>query len=417
MPDKMRAWGRLLPAHWRAGAGALSAQWLSVVFVAAVSLALSVWLARCMEPSGFGRYAYLLNLATLLALVQDAGLRTLVMRERVAPSPSLARFSAVLPGMARGHLLLATAAMACGSLLLSVAGADPALAWAVLCFAAVTLAQLVAVQLKAAGQWFREALWQAAGRVLSALAIAAAVWLLGASPSVVFGAWAGALLLAYALSRGDWHDRPCWPRWPVYRAAAGFLWIDLATSLYRRSDIVLLHWWVSPEDVGQYAVAARLFDGILLLASPLALFFFRRLRLARPDAAAARRLYARTLLAAVALGAGLAATGMLLGPWLVGLLYGDAYRAEGGALVGWLFLAFVIVLPNYVLTQAAIAMDRERCYAVGATLAAVTNLVLNFLIVPDHGVRGAAAVVIATEAVLGGVLYFGLRRAWRPAVS
>ncbi|WP_208934744.1 polysaccharide biosynthesis C-terminal domain-containing protein [Paracidovorax avenae] len=85
--------------------------------------------------------------------------------------------------------------------------------------------------------------------------------------------------------------------------------------------------------------------------------------------------------------------------------------------MGWLFLAFVIVLPNYVLTQAAIAMDRERCYAAGAALAAVTNLVLNFLIVPDHGVRGAAAVVIATEAVLGGVLYFGLRRAWHPAVS
>ncbi|BFO54324.1 hypothetical protein AVXHC19_11270 [Acidovorax sacchari] len=78
----MRAWGRLLPVHWRAGACALSVQWLSVAFVAAVSLALSVWLARCMEPSGFGRHAYLLNLATLLALAQDAGLRTLVMRER-----------------------------------------------------------------------------------------------------------------------------------------------------------------------------------------------------------------------------------------------------------------------------------------------------------------------------------------------
>lgn len=417
MPDRMRAWGRLLPAHWRAGARALSAQWLSVVFVAAVSLALSVWLARSMEPSGFGRYAYLLNLATLLALVQDAGLRTLVMRERVAPSPSLARFSAVLPGMARGHLLMATVGMACGSLLLPAAGVDPALTWAVLCFAAVTLVQLVSVQLKAAGQWSREALWQAGGRVLSALAIAAAVWLLGASPSVVFGAWAGALLLAYAFLRGDLHDRPCWPRWPVYRAAGGFLWIDLATCLYRRSDIVLLHRWVSSEDVGQYAAAYRLFDGVLLLAAPLALFFFRRLRLARPDAAVARRLYGRTLLAAAGVGSGLAAAGVLLGPWLVGLLYGEAYRAVGGSLVGWLFLAFVIVLPNYVLTQAAIAMDRERCYAVGATLAAVTNLALNALLVPDHGVWGAAAVVIATEAVLGSVLYFGLRRAWRSAGS
>lgn len=78
---------------------------------------------------------------------------------------------------------------------------------------------------------------------------------------------------------------------------------------------------------------------------------------------------------------------------------------------------FSAVLPNYVLTQAAIPMDSERCHAVGAALAAATSLVLNFLVVPDRGVLGAAAAAIATEAVLGGVLYFGLRRVWCSSVS
>ncbi|MCI2261522.1 lipopolysaccharide biosynthesis protein [Xanthomonas indica] len=405
-----------LPATWRAGTGALSAQWGAILGVAAVSLGLSVWLARSMQPDGFGRYAYLLNLATLLALAQDAGMRTLVLRERVAPSSALAGDAAALPGLARGHLLLATLVLMGTALLLPRGVGDPALVWAVLCFAAVTLSQLVSAQLKGAGQWRREARWQVGARALSGLAIVLAVLLLGARPDVVFAAWAVGLLLAYALLGRDLHDRPRWrPQATVYRAAAGFLWIDLATGLYRRSDIVILHRAVSPAEVGQYAAAYRLFDGVLLLAAPVALLFFRRLRLTRDDPAAAQRLHGRALAAAGVAGAMLAIAGTGLGAWVVGLLYGQAYRPTAGPLVGWLFAAFVFVLPNYVLTQTAIALERQRCYMVGAGLAAATNLALNLWLAPHYGARGAALATIATEAVLAATLWLGLRRAAAPA--
>ncbi len=396
---------------WRTGAGALSAQWGAILCVAAVSLGLSVWLARSMQPDGFGRYAYLLNLATLLALAQDAGMRTLVLRERVAPSAALAGAAAALPGLARGHLLLATLSLVGAVLLLPRGSGDPALGWAVLCFAAVTLSQLVSAQLKGAGQWRREARWQVGARALSALSIVLAVLLLGARPEVVFAAWTVGLLLAYALLGRDLHERPRWrPQVAVYRAAAGFLWIDLATCLYRRSDIVILHRAVSPAEVGQYAAAYRLFDGVLLLAAPVALLFFRRLRLTRADPAAAQRLQRRSLAAAALAGIVLAIAGVALGSWVVGLLYGQAYRSTAGPLVGWLFVAFVFVLPNYVLTQTAIALERQRGYMIGAGLAAATNLALNLLLTPHYGARGAAMATIATEAVLAATLWLGLRR-------
>lgn len=404
------------PSAWRAGAGVLFAQWGSILCVAAISLGLSVWLARSMQPDGFGRYAYLLNLATLLALAQDAGMRTLVLRERVAPSSGLAAEAAALSGLARGHLLLVTLLLVVGALLLPRGVGDPALVWAVLCFAAVTLSQLVSVQLKGAGQWRREARWQVGARGLSALTIVVAVLWLGARPEVVFAAWTIGLLLAYALLRRDLHDRPRWrPQAAVYRAAVGFLWIDLATCLYRRSDVVILHRAVSPAEVGQYAAAYRLFDGVLLLAAPVALLFFRRLRLSRDDATAAWRLHGRALTAAAAAGALLAIVGVSLGTWIVGVLYGPAYRQTAGPLVGWLFAAFVFVLPNYVLTQTAIALDRQRCYMLGAGLAAATNLTLNLLLAPHYGARGAALTTIATEAVLAATLWLGLRRAAAPA--
>ncbi|WP_042813517.1 oligosaccharide flippase family protein, partial [Xanthomonas citri] len=184
----------LSPA-WRGLVRGLSAQWLSILFTAAVSLALSVWLARGMGPAGFGRYAYLLNLATLLALLQDAGMRTLVLREGVAAGipATLAR---ALPGLARGHLLWSTLLLVAATLAATRAGSDPALVWAVLCFGAVTLTQLVSAQLKAAGQWQRDASWLAGARALSALLVVTAVLLLGHAPGVVFAAWAGGLLFA-----------------------------------------------------------------------------------------------------------------------------------------------------------------------------------------------------------------------------
>ncbi|WP_031339787.1 lipopolysaccharide biosynthesis protein [Xanthomonas maliensis] len=400
-------------AAWRAPLRGLSLQWLSIVFTATVSLALSVWLARTMGPAGFGRYAYLLSLATLLALLQDVGLRTLVLREGVAASIP-APVARALPALARGHLIGTTLLLAAASLLVAQAGGDPALVWAVLCLGAVTLTQLVSAQLKAAGRWQRDAGWLAGARVVSALVVVAAVLLLGPAPGVVFAAWGSGLVLAYLWMAKDVHQRPRWRPQPLaYRAAASFFWIDTATALYRRSDVVILQHAVPSAALGQYAAAYRVFDGVLLLAMPVALLLFRQLRLRHAQSLQAQRLQTQALWIAAIAGLGLAAAGACLGSWLMEVLYGAAYRAVAGPILGWLFAAFVFVLPNYVLTQAAIAADQQRWYVIGAGLAAVVNIVLNLLLARAYGVRGAAAAVIVTEAMLTGVLWYGLRRAGR----
>ncbi len=59
-----------------------------------------------------------------------------------------------------------------------------------------------------------------------------------------------------------------------------FLTIDVATVFYFRSDIVLLEYFGNIEgDVGQYSAAYRILEGIILLATPVAMIAFRVLRL------------------------------------------------------------------------------------------------------------------------------------------
>ena len=76
----------------------------------------------------------------------------------------------------------------------------------------------------------------------------------------------------------------------------------------------------------------------------------------------------------------------------------------------WLLAALIFILPNGVLTQAAIAQNIEHLYAVAAGAAALVNIGLNFVLIPRFGGLGAAWATIVTDAFLTVFLILGLRR-------
>jgi O-antigen/teichoic acid export membrane protein len=84
---------------------------------------------------------------------------------------------------------------------------------------------------------------------------------------------------------------------------------------------------------------------------------------------------------------------------LLGWSYGPRYPDSAGLLrvICW---GLVFVLPNMVLTQAALALERDRAYLWAAALAALTNVAMNCALVPQLGTVAAAYTTVATEAVL-----------------
>jgi O-antigen/teichoic acid export membrane protein len=87
--------------------------------------------------------------------------------------------------------------------------------------------------------------------------------------------------------------------------------------------------------------------------------------------------------------------------------FGREYAAAA-MLLPWLLAALVFILPNTVLTQATIAVNKERIYAVAATLGAVANIGLNWVLIPEFGGLGAAWATIATEGILSVFLLWSL---------
>jgi O-antigen/teichoic acid export membrane protein len=166
---------------------------------------------------------------------------------------------------------------------------------------------------------------------------------------------------------------------------------------------------VSAAEIGHYAASYRIIEGLILLATPVSLLVFRVFRL---EWQAPLRLRARLVWALmIAIIAGILAAGVLMAfsEELIGIAYGSSYR-ESARLLGVLAWALLFIFPNAVLTQAAIALNRERAYAVMATTAAIFNVGLNTWLIPSYGALGASWVTVATEAWLFALLAFGMVR-------
>lgn len=399
----------VVSAYLRSG----SAQWTATLYVAAVTLGVSALLARRMGPEGFGNYFFILGLMTLLIPFQNAGFPTLMMREKTASTPALAALSPILPGLALGHLLTVSSALICGALLLLPAQEAATLSSGLFCFGAMALSQQLSAILKSTGNFLREGGWQIFARTLSAIPVAAVAMLSNPSPAAVFVAWGGGLLIAFWLfPRESKRPRPCFRFEPsVYRSTLGFVLIELATAIYHRIDIVMLHYILgnSPA-VGHYAAAYRLFDGVLLLIAPIASICFRELRLRWQDAGSLRRLSGEVLFASAGIGILLAGCGYLIAPIAVRLLFGEPYAGASAETAAWLSLGFAFAVPNAILTQLAIATNRERWYAFSACICALLNILLNSALIPACGISGAAWAMILTEAGLGLTLYLGVIR-------
>jgi len=375
-------------------------QWTATTYVGLVSLALSLAVARAVGPAGFGQYGIAMAAGSILAIFIDGGMSNLLRREQTRPGTALAHFVNRLPGIALGHAC--TVALIAALLAVSLAGDQVLLALAtVACFLGTALVGYISALLRGQGCWAADAGWQVGQRTLSAAMILGALSVGLTAPWQVMAAWAAASLIAFLVFPSPLRCRPEFALKPeVYKITAPLVLIDLSTAVYFRSDMLVLGWFDVPQqELGQYAAAYRLFEAVILLAGPVGLLLFRRMRLFDGHRDAFRRSLMLHVIAAAALGVAAALAMYAASDLLVGWSYGPQYPESAG-LLRVLCWGLVFVLANTVLTQAALALERDRAYLWAAGLAAIANVAMNCALVPRLGISAAAYTTVVTEAVL-----------------
>ncbi len=386
-----------------------TSQWWATVYVAGVSLLITFLLGRLFGPGTFGSYSYIVTVGALVGIFQDGGFKTLINREQA--SPSLGLESRGLFAQALGHVLIATS-VAAGVILLLPLQHKNALLIALVSFGLGAITNFISSIKKGSGDFIEEASWRSRIRTVTALAVILSVWLWEPTVEGVLIAWSVGQFLVLVTQRDFSLTRISIFGWDrrVLKSVLALLIIDIATLIYFKIDIVMLmHLQESKDAVGFYSASSRIIEGVILLLFPFANVFFRDFRLAWQEHGEFKKLSQAWLLRAGMCAALVVPLAWLLAEPVLTLCFGESF-SQGEHVLRFLLLALFFIIPNLVLTQGVLALNRESFYAKIACLAAVLNIGLNWILIPRFGPAGAALGTGITEAFLFGIFLYNMMR-------
>lgn len=385
-----------------------------------LSLVTLPYLTRVLGPEDFGRYAFGVSAAGLLAMLVDFGFPQLGPKA-VARAPALPAARAALLWEVQGAKLLL--AVLCLPLLAAaawLAGLQHSYGEVLPPVVLGAAASLLLPQWFLQGlQRFRTLAWSLAlARLLAALATfafvrtsadaALAVWL-----QVGAGALAGVLALRDAQYRqAARFVLPAWSacrRW--LREAAPLFASNAAIAGYTTCVPLVLGLLTTPTVVGLFSAADKARIAGQTLLSPIGVAGLPRFsRLIHEDRAQGMRVLWQVarLQTVVALTATVAIV-LLAEPALRLIAGADFVAAAPAARIlacGLVFTAFTQILGVHLM----LPLNMDRAFSAVLAASALTGLVATALLSPRWLEVGAAAAVLGTEVMIVGLMAWVLRR-------
>jgi O-antigen/teichoic acid export membrane protein len=195
--------------------------------------------------------------------------------------------------------------------------------------------------------------------------------------------------------------------WPLILAG-------MAVSIYMRIGQVMIKEMMDAEQVGFYAAAVRLSEAWYFIPMAITASVFPAIINAKKQSdelyyQRLQKLYDLMVWLAVAI----ALPTTFLAPWVIRVLYGKAFSLAAGVLSIHIW-AGVFVFLGVASGQWFIA-ENLQIYSFYRTLCGcIVNIILNFLLIPRYGVKGAA---ISTLVSYSFATYFSLLSAKKPFLN
>lgn len=182
---------------------------------------------------------------------------------------------------------------------------------------------------------------------------------------------------------------------------------NVLTFVNLRLDLLLVPAFLRLDQAGIYFVATRVSEvvGQASTASASMLFPHVAGQADRNATAVTERTSRLTLLATLVAGAALAA----VSPWVLGLFFGEVYRAGTFALLLLLTATLPLALAR-VLAADLKGRGRPGLVSIGTGVGAAVNVLANLALIPVWGLEGAAVASILSYGVMAVALLLSYRR-------
>lgn len=378
-----------------------------------------IYAARVLGASEWGVFSYSITLVAFLTVFADIGLNIITVREvaragdrwRESPFISTA-FAVKLALTALGVIVIVFAAPS----FTTIEGARKLLPLFAFIFAFDALRDNWFSIIRGRERMEQEALLYLATN--AAIVVLGFSFLLTESTARSF-AYAYALGTALGMAATAWavrdYLRVCLSRFtrrlvlPLLKTAWPLAVSGVLGLLMLNTDILILSWLRSTEEVGYYSAVNRIVQLLytfpaLLATSVMPVFA----RLARRDDEIFRKVLERivsiSLMIAIPLGVG----GALVSDGLTSFVFGPSY-SPGAPSLQILLLTLLFDFPAVILSQALFAYNEQRKLVLYAVTGGMLNVALDLILIPHFGIVGSAWATLTAQVVSNVYLWRTLK--------
>lgn len=381
--------------------------------------AIVIYAARVLGSAGWGAFSYALSIATFLTIFSDFGINALVTRE-ASKNPELKnRYLSTALVIKMGLVaILALIVFTAGSALTNIEAVKVLMPLVVLMFAFDTIRELATTVTRALERMEIEAFLVVITNFLIVV-LGFLFLIIAPTPSALAASYAagsalGLLISLFALRRHlqnifSYFDRALVKN--IIMLAWPFGLLALLGIVMLNTDIIMLGWMRTVEEVGFYATAQKPIQLLYVIPALIATAFFPSLSKLAADPTqktSFEKIVERSLAVTTAIALPITVGGLLVSEKIIFLLFGSGYQ-QSVMPFAVLLLSLPIVFPSIIISNALFADNRQRDFIGYVALGAGTNFLANWLLIPPYGIVGAAAATIMSNLISNILLWFKMR--------
>ncbi len=366
-------------------------QWLTSIFVSLISFVTTIYIARELGPTSFGKYSSLIALGAILSIIIDGGFKNIILNNELKNYSDKKN----IIKLAVNHIILSSLIII---LIISLFSSEALLYnLCILYFFGINCLQLISTILKGRGLYNSDAYIQICTRLLLMIFSMLVVYLfkdiellLISSIIVLF------FMLYHSRKYITWGKCYC-NILETYQVTSVFFCIDICITIYIRSSIIIMQLLgISDADIGGYTSAFRIIEGLIMLSIPIG--FVVRKSIFKSDIFIKFFLY-KYIIASLIFGLFLATINIYFGDKIVLLIYGQKYEL-GGYLIKFFYFFIIFIFSNAILNQYLVGLNLLKKSLYIYIISTFINVSLNYFLIQDYGVLGAIWASSLTEFLI-----------------
>ena len=176
------------------------------------------------------------------------------------------------------------------------------------------------------------------------------------------------------------------------------------------TDIVMLGWMRTAEEVGYYSAAQKIIQLLYILPAVFASGVFPALsRIVQIDRLSAKKLLRKTVMISMSAAVIFSAIGIFGADLGVETLFGKEYLPAVSALQ-ILMATLLVVYPSTLLGNAIFAYDHQKSFVWLVLAAIFGNIFFNILLIPNWGIEGAAVSTLITQLIINTLIWLKIKK-------